>query len=240
MLEGLVSPSEENPRVTTPPPSTLRPQAPPPTQRRSWSLRPGPIVLAAACFVGVWLTQRIFVQWGEGFWRDEQWRIDIQSAAGRVWDARAHDLGVASLQIGLLLCAVLALVALARRRVDLFVRGAVLVAGANATTQLLKRVVIERPDYVTYGSNSLPSGHVTLVASVVLAALVVLPVAVRPLVVLVGGGWVALVAVSTVVSGWHRPSDTVAALLVCAGWAALVAAVRPSHRYALGWATARR
>jgi membrane-associated phospholipid phosphatase len=220
--------------VTIPRSSTLRSPAPPPLQRRSWSLRPGPIVLAVACAFGVWLTQRYFVQTGEGFWRDEEWRIDIQAAAGRAWDARAHDFGVVSLQLGLFLCLVLALVALARRRVDLFVRGAVLVAGANATTQILKRVVIERPDYVSYGSNSLPSGHVTLVASVVLAAMIVLPVVLRPIVALVGAGWVAAVVVSTVVSGWHRPSDTLAALLVCAGWAAAVAAVR-THRPAESW-----
>jgi membrane-associated phospholipid phosphatase len=112
------------------------------------------------------------------------------------------------------------------------------VAGANATTQILKRVVIERPDYVPYGSNSLPSGHVTLVASVVLAAVIVVPVVLRPIVALAGGAWVVAVAASTVVSGWHRPSDTVAAVLVCVGWAAAVAAVR-THRAPDRWVAAR-
>jgi membrane-associated phospholipid phosphatase len=225
--------------VPTTPSTTLRSPAPPPTQRsRAWSLRPGPLLLAAACVLGVWLTQRVFVQSGRGFWRDEEWRIDIQAAAGRAWDARAHEFGMVSLQLGLLLCAVLALVALARRRTDLFVRGAVLVAGANATTQILKRVVIERPDYVPYGSNSLPSGHVTLVASVVLAAVIVVPVVLRPIVALAGGAWVVAVAASTVVSGWHRPSDTVAAVLVCVGWAAAVAAVR-THGAPDRWMAAR-
>jgi membrane-associated phospholipid phosphatase len=212
--------------VTTTPLLRQSPASPPPP-RTSWSLRPGPIGLAVACALAVWVTQRIFVQSARGQSWDEQWRVDVQSVAGPVWDARAHDFGVVSLRIGLLLCVVLALVALARRRVDLFVRGAVLVAGANATTQILKRVVIERPDYdIGFGPNALPSGHTTLAASIVLAAVIVLPRAARPLVVLVGGAWVAAMAAAAVVSGWHRPSDTVAALLVCAGWAALVAAVR--------------
>lgn len=213
--------------MSTPPLLRRSPPTPPAGPRPSWSLRPGLIVLAAASALAVWVTQRIFVQSARGQRWDEQWRIDIQSAAGPVWDARAHDFGVVSLRLGLLLCVILALVALARQRVDLFVRGAIVVAGANATTQLLKRILIDRPDYgIGFGPNALPSGHTTLALSVVLAALIVLPRAARPPVAVVGGAWAAAMAASAVVSGWHRPSDIVAALLVCAGWAALVAAVR--------------
>jgi membrane-associated phospholipid phosphatase len=217
--------------VTTPPLLRQSPASPPTRPQTTWGLRPGLVVVAVACALLVWVTQRVFVQSARGQGWDEGWRLDVQQAAGQVWEARAHDFGVASLRLGLLLCLVLALVALARRRVDLFVRGAILVAGANATTQILKRVVIERPDFsVGYGPNALPSGHVALVMSVVLAAVIVLPAAARSLVVLAGGAWVVAVAASTVVSGWHRPSDTVAALLVCAGWAALVASVRTTTR----------
>jgi membrane-associated phospholipid phosphatase len=227
MLEGLVR-RREGARVTTSPPLLRQPPpAPAAKPRTTWSLRPGRLGLAVACAVAVWVTQWVFVQSARGQRWDEQWRIDVQSEAGLVWDARAHDFGVVSLRLGLLLCLVLAVVALARRRVDLFVRGAVVVAGANATTQLLKRVVIERPDYdIGFGPNALPSGHTTLALSVVIAALIVLPAATRPLVAVVGGVWAVAMAASAVVSGWHRPSDIVASILVCAGWAALVAAVR--------------
>lgn len=207
----------------------LRQSPPPPASKpwTTWSLRPGLLGLAVTCAIAVWVTQRIFIQSAAGQRWDEQWRIDVQSGAGMVWEARAHDFGVASLRLGLLLCVVLAIVALARRRVDLFVRAAVVVAGANATTQILKRVAIDRPDYdIGYGPNALPSGHTTLAVSVVIAALIVLPATARPLVAVVGGVWAAAMAVSAVVSGWHRPSDILAAILVCAGWAALVAAVR--------------
>ena len=219
--------------MTTSPLPRRSPSSPPTRSRTSWRLRPGPLVVAAACALVVWVTQRVFVQSPRGQGWDEGWRVDVQETAGRVWEDRAHDFGVVSLPLGLFVCLVLALVALSRHRVDLFIRGAVLVAGANAITQLLKHLVIERPDYVDaygpslgYGPNALPSGHVTLAASVVIAALIVLPRAAAPLVVLIGAACVALVAVATVVTGWHRPSDIVAALLVCAGWAALVASVR--------------
>jgi membrane-associated phospholipid phosphatase len=218
--------------VTTPPLLRRSPASSGAQPQTAWSVRPGLVGMAAVCALLVWVTQRVFVQSARGQGWDEGWRVDVQAAAGQLWEARAHDFGVASLRLGLFLCLVLALVALARRRVDLFVRGAILVAGANATTQILKRVVIERPDFgIGYGPNALPSGHVTLVMSVVLAGLIVLPAAVRPLIVLAGGAWIVAVAASTVVSGWHRPSDTVAAIFVCAGWAALVASVRTTTRW---------
>jgi hypothetical protein len=209
-------------------PSLLRQPPTPPTWRRrtSWSLRPSLIVLAVACALGVWVLQQVFVQSARGQRWDEGWRLDIQSAAGTSWSDRGHDFGVLSLQVGLMMCAVLAVIVAVRLRWDLLVRGVVLVAGANATTQILKHAVIERPGYVGFGPNALPSGHVTLVASVVFAALIVVSTAWRPLVALVGCGWIAAIALATVVSGWHRPSDTVAALLVCLGWASLVSAVR--------------
>jgi membrane-associated phospholipid phosphatase len=208
-------------------PLLRQPPTPPPWRRRtSWSLRPSLIALAGACALGVWVLQRVFVQSPRGQGWDEGWRVDVQSAAGQTWIDRSHDFGVLSLQIGLLSCAVLAVVVILRRRWDLLVRGVVLVAGANATTQVLKHSVIERPGYAGFGPNALPSGHVTLVTSLVFVAFIVASAQWRPLIAVVGCGWIAAIAVATVVSGWHRPSDTVAALLVCVGWAALVSAVR--------------
>lgn len=193
--------------------------------RPTWTLRPWVLLGAVACAVLAWITQAVFVQSARGQAWDDGWRVDIQAVAGPVWSARAHDFGVLSLRVALLACVVLVAVTLVRRRVDLLVRGAVLVAGANATTQLLKHAVIDRPGYVGFGPNALPSGHVTLVASVVVAAAIALPLALRPLVVSAGIAWTAAVAIGTIVAGWHRPSDLVAALLVCVGWAALVATV---------------
>ena len=212
--------------MTTP---LLRQPSPAPSAepRGRWSLHPGLLGLAAASAIAVWVTQGIFVQTARGQRWDEQWRLDVESGAGLAWGDRAHDFGVVSLRVGLALCMILAVVAMTRRRVDLFVRAAVVVTGANATTQLLKRVVIDRPHYdVGFGPNALPSGHTTLAFSVVVAAFIVLPAVARPLVAIIGGAWAVTMGVSAVVSGWHRPSDILAAILVCAGWAALVAAVR--------------
>jgi hypothetical protein len=53
----------------------------------------------------------------------------------------------------------------------------------------------------------------------------VLPAAIRGLVAMLGAGYVTVIAVATVWAEWHRPSDTVAALLVVLAWGGLVIAV---------------
>lgn len=119
---------------------------------------------------------------------------------------------------------VIALVALLRGRVLPAAVAAALIVGANLTTQVLKPV-IDRPDLGidperAAAGNSLPSGHATVTASVVVALVLVVPAAVRGPVAVAGTGVAALTGVATLSAGWHRPSDAVAALLVVSAWAA--------------------
>jgi membrane-associated phospholipid phosphatase len=115
-------------------------------------------------------------------------------------------------------------VALARRRYRLAIVATLLIMGANLTTQLLKRSLIERPDLGVEGVetnlNSLPSGHTTVAASMVVAAVLVLPPRLRGGVALAGTCYAALVGIATLAEGWHRPSDAVAAFLVVGAWSA--------------------
>ena len=90
----------------------------------------------------------------------------------------------------------------------------VAIVGANLTTQLLKEVVLDRPDLVGSGAyaygNSYPSGHVTLAASLALAALLVAPRRLRSLVALGGAAYVSVVGISTLTppagTAWPTPS----------------------------------
>ena len=80
--------------------------------------------------------------------------------------------------------------------------------------------------YQTYG-NSWPSGHTTLVATACS------PSCSSPRALALGGGVLGSVATTfmawaTILSGWHRPSDTVAAILVSAIWYVLVEIARRS------------
>jgi len=101
----------------------------------------------------------------------------------------------------------------------------VLVGGSNVTTQVIKRYVLDRPDWFDQLPNSLPSGHTTLIVSLVLAGLIVVPPVLRYPSVLAGTTLATLTGPSTVVAGWHRPADVLAALAVCLMWGAAVGLV---------------
>jgi membrane-associated phospholipid phosphatase len=113
-------------------------------------------------------------------------------------------------------------VALVRGRPTGAIAAAVLVGGANATTQLLKHGLLTRPHLGYETTNSLPSGHTTVAVSVAMGLLLVLPVGARPLLLLAGSAAANLVAVGVLVAGWHRPSDVLASAGVCLVWAGLV------------------
>ncbi|MGL3806848.1 phosphatase PAP2 family protein [Paeniglutamicibacter sp. R2-26] len=97
------------------------------------------------------------------------------------------------------------------------------ILGASGTTQLLKHVVLERPDLNISGAtvNSFPSGHTTFAAAAMMSIFLVSSAARRPLVALGGWSYAAVAGASTLVLGWHRPSDVVAAYLVVAFWTLL-------------------
>jgi membrane-associated phospholipid phosphatase len=139
-------------------------------------------------------------------------------------------------------------IALLRGRVLLAGAAALLVVGSNLTTQLLKQLVV-RPDLGVdleraVAGNSLPSGHATVAGSVAVALVLVLPPSVRGLAAVLGAGYAAVAGGATLSADWHRPSDSVTALLIVGVWAALAGlllAVRrpapgaagPPHRRAL-------
>ena len=97
------------------------------------------------------------------------------------------------------------------------------ILGAAGTSQLLKHVFLERPDLNISAAtgNSFPSGHTTFAAAAMMSLFLVAPLAKRPLVALIGWSYAAIAGASTLVLGWHRPSDVVAAYLVSAFWVLL-------------------
>ncbi|HET8601942.1 MAG TPA: phosphatase PAP2 family protein [Segeticoccus sp.] len=160
--------------------------------------------------------------------------VAVGTARGQRWDeaaryavsgppATVHTLveAMSMVSIGtvgavLLVCG---LVALVQRRIALALTALALVAGANVTTQVLKYMVIHRPDLLGLGiQNSLPSGHTTAVLSLAMAAVLVAPARLRGLVTLGAALAATLVGAGTVIARWHRPSDVLAATAVCAVW----------------------
>lgn len=156
------------------------------------------------------------------------------AAAMRIQDWLTY-VSVAGVALALAVCVA---VAIMRRRYELAAAAVVLVAGANLSTRVLKKAVLDRPDTLP---NSLPSGHTTVAVSLGLAAVIVAPAAWRWVVVPLAGFAGTFVGAGTVVGQWHRPSDVLAAVAVCLVWTAIalgvaLAAQRQIPPVRAGWA----
>lgn len=136
-----------------------------------------------------------------------------------------------NVSLGSIAVAVLVLVGIAvvRERYAAAAAAGVLVLGANVTTQAMKSLG-DRADHGYLTVESFPSGHATVVVSLVLAALLVTPDPARTTVSLVGSGAITVTAAATLVASWHRPADILGAVLVSLVWGTVVLA---------GWSLAR-
>ncbi len=123
------------------------------------------------------------------------------------------------------------IVGLARGRSLDAAAAAVVVIGANVTTQLLKATFSHPRFQSALGAEQLgevpfPSGHVTAAASIAIAFAFVAPRELRGLVAALGAGFVAGVGIAVMVLDWHFPSDVLGGILVASGWGFAVLAVR--------------
>ncbi|UNX55258.1 phosphatase PAP2 family protein [Georgenia sp. TF02-10] len=177
------------------------------------------LALAVLCAAGVMVTWWFFVTTPVGQTLDSRsYDASVLGRAELAGHARTV-LDVVSVPFLALAAAVAAGVALARGRWGTAVAVVALIGGVNLATQLLKEH-LDRPDFGIAGpaANSLPSGHTTVAASVAAVAVLAVPPRARPLTILLGAGYTAATGVATMVGGWHRASDVVAAvLLVAAG-----------------------
>lgn len=126
--------------------------------------------------------------------------------------------------LGLLLTLVIAAV---RRNWSTLIVAVGAAGAAIATTQLLKYLVLDRPDLGVpgYAGNSFPSGHTTVAAASALAVFLVSSPRMRPTVGAWGSAFAVAAGLSTVANRWHRPSDVIAGLLVVALWGCVAGAI---------------
>lgn len=198
--------------------------APQPQHRRSASTILAALPLLAAAVVGLLGTIGLAYYTANGQAYDENALATLSAAGTAANSVLTGQLEQVSLALAIATLVVLMIVGFARGRVRVGFGAAVLVAGANVTTQAIKHLVA-RPDLGYGATESLPSGHTTLVFSLALAAVLVAPRRLRWLVAMGAAAVGGLTGIATVIAGWHRPSDAVAALLVTAAWGALVSAV---------------
>lgn len=118
-------------------------------------------------------------------------------------------------------------IGLLRRQVHLAVAAMAVILGSQAITQILKYVVLQRPELLDNGEyleNTLPSGHTTAAMSVLFAMLIVMPYRFRGVAMFFALSWAVGIGAYTVIAHWHRLSDTLAADAV-----ALFVACAASH-----------
>lgn len=152
-----------------------------------------------------------------------------------VLGAATETLSAVSLAFAATVTLGLLILALARGGFGLAIAVVVLLAGANLTAQGLK-LELERPnllgDMAYATGNSFPSGYVTIVSSLGLACVLVVPRRVRTAVAVAAATLIAAVGVSTMIAGWHRLADVEGAIFISLAWASLVTAILV---YAQGW-----
>ncbi len=121
-------------------------------------------------------------------------------------------------------------IGLLRRQVHLAVAAMVVILGSQAVTQVLKYVVLQRPELLStnqYLENTLPSGHTTAAMSVLFATLIVVPYRFRGVAMFFALTWAVGIGAYTVIARWHRLSDVLSAdavtLIVACGAAHFLA-----------------
>lgn len=184
-------------------------------------------LLAAA---GVWALWRGFVVGRTGRLLEAAALTGAEYGRNRLWQVAEPVLDVISVPFIAVVVVSAMVLAVLRRRALLAVQVALVVGGANLTTQLLKSQVLDRPD-LDIGDrlvNTLPSGHTTVAGSCAVALVLAVPRRLRVLAASVGFAYTAGTGVSTLIGGWHRPSDVVAALLVVLAWTGLACALAPA------------
>ncbi len=126
-------------------------------------------------------------------------------------------------------------VALSRNRPRVALAVVAVLSLAPLTSETLKPL-LAHPHLQIAGTTyisaaSWPSGHSTAALALVLCAVLVAPVHLRPLVAGVGIAFAAAVGCSLLILAWHMPSDVFGGYLVAALWMSLaVAALRAADR----------
>ena len=183
------------------------------------------LALVVLCAAGVLILYFVAVRTEHGQLIDNkalQGRATVDPDTLDVANHVLETISVSSLVAG---TGALVFIGLVRGRLLLAIAVGVSILGANVTTEVLKRIVFERPDLIDVGrfGNTYPSGHATVAMSLAVGAVLVAPRRWRGTAAVAGVVYASAVSTAVLLTGWHRPSDAVAAAFVTVGWGALVA-----------------
>ena len=184
--------------------------------------------LAVASAVVVVLTHflRIFTPWGQR-WDDDAYLEALQLPASlqAACNVLLSTLRIPTLSALLVACVVITAY---RRQILTGLVIACAFTAAVASAEVLA-VVVPRPDLAAdlsalvdnAGANTFPSGHATIATALSLAFVTVVAPRGRPWAAGFGLVFTLAIAGSTVIAGWHRPSDAVGGIALAAAWMSL-------------------
>lgn len=189
-------------------------------------------LLAAVFVVPVWW---LTTQTWSGQWIGDLALYSRAYADPAALDLASQTLGLVSLASALAGAAGLALIAVPRGGLPLMAVVMGSIGGANLTTQALKRL-LDRPDLLGHAAyatgNSFPSGHVTLMASIGFAVILVAPRVTRTPAALLASVAAAAIGISAMSLAWHRLADVIGGILIALAWTSLSTALLVLRR---GW-----
>lgn len=183
------------------------------------------LLLAILCSAGVLALWGIFVFTPSGQLMDSA-ALEGGRIGSHYVSAQARPvLKVVSLRAAATMVLIILLLGLVLRSHRRALWAVVAVCGANVSTQVLKYMILWRPNYGISerfdNANTLPSGHTTMAASAAVALVLLSGPRWRALAAWVGAAMAVAMGYSTLAMQWHRPSDVLAAILVPVAWGAI-------------------
>ncbi|MBW3079744.1 phosphatase PAP2 family protein [Bifidobacterium simiiventris] len=127
--------------------------------------------------------------------------------------------------LSLLLGAIAVIVTIVRKRWLLLAQSVAIVVLCYASTFL--KELLPRPyliDTQTPHANSAPSGHTMLAAAASVLLLIAVPRVWRAVCAVISAGFTAVIGLSVIAGGWHRPTDAAMSVLLVGGWTLIVLA----------------
>lgn len=188
----------------------------------------GAVIFALLSIVVALLAVRTV--WGQGV--DTMLMESIAVRLGSLDRWESVSTGLVTILNIVLGSAVVAGVAVARRRRTLAGRVLGIIVIANVVTQVVKWLMV-RPDLgLTIAlPNSLPSGHVAVVASLAVALVIVSPDYLRSVAVWIAWAWVVCTGVVVMAQSWHRLADVVVSVMIVGACALLLAPIESQPRH---------
>jgi membrane-associated phospholipid phosphatase len=187
------------------------------------------VVLAATCAGAALATWFVAFNTGEGKALDARVLRDFRSLPPILTVRPSLDT-VALLRPGtyVAIAVLLPVIAVLRGRRYEAVAALLVLAGSNATTQMLKMLLDTSQGPLPRLNTPWPSGHTTAVMALGAAVVIVIPWRWRPLAAAVGSVAAVAMSFAVLVLATHRLSDVIGALLITGGWVALAAAMNPA------------